>query len=113
MTAGLYDLPTLGAQVLRALARYPDRTAFSWPSGSLSYRGAVELIGRFQAVFTRRVLPPVTRVAFLSANRAESWCAGVAVQCARLANTWLHPLGSLDDQLFHTAGSEAPALCGA
>ena len=103
MTAGLYDLPTLGAQVLRALARYPDRTAFSWPSRSLSYRGATELVGRFQTVFMRLGLPPGSRVAFLSANRAESWCAGVAVQCARLANTWLHPLGSLEDQLFQGA----------
>jgi fatty-acyl-CoA synthase len=36
MAASLYDLPTIGAQTLRALARFPDRTAFSWPSGSLA-----------------------------------------------------------------------------
>ena len=110
MNAGLYDLPTLGAQTLRALARYPDRTAFCGPSGSLSYRGATELIGRFQAVLMRLGLPPGSRVALLSANRAESWCAGVAVQCARLAGTWLHPLGSLQDQLFQIADSEAAVL---
>ena len=27
------------AQALRALARYPGRTAFAWPGGSLSYQG--------------------------------------------------------------------------
>jgi fatty-acyl-CoA synthase len=35
----------------------------------------------------------------LTANRAESWCAGVATQLCRFAITWLHPLGSLQDQL--------------
>src|SRR5262245_56571658 len=53
---------------------------------------------------------PGTRVAFLTANRADSWCAGVAAQLSRLAITWLHPLGSLDDQLFQLADSEARML---
>ena len=52
-------------------------------------------------------LQPGTRVAFLTANRADTWCAGVAAQLSRLAITWLHPLGSLDDQLFQLEDSEA------
>ena len=94
-------------QTLRALARYPARTAFGWPGGSLSYQGTLDLIGRIQSVFMRLGLQPGTRVAFLSANRADSWCAGVAAQLARLAITWLHPLGSLEDQLFQLEDSEA------
>ncbi len=110
MAAGLYDLPTIGAQTLRALQRYPDRTAFSWPSGTLSYRGAVETIGRMQRVFMQLGLKPGSCVAFLTANRADTWCAGVAAQLSQFVITWLHPLGSLDDQLFQIEDSESRVL---
>jgi fatty-acyl-CoA synthase len=63
-----------------------------------------------QAVFTQLGFAPGTRVAFLTANRADTWCAGVAAQLARLATTFLHPLGSLDDQLFQLQDSEAQML---
>ncbi|SDT12220.1 AMP-binding protein [Bradyrhizobium canariense] len=106
----LHAFPTVCEQTLRALARYPSRTAFSWPGGSLTYSGATELIGRIQKVFMQLSLPPGTRVAFLTANRADTWCAGVAAQLSRLAITWLHPLGSLDDQLFQIEDSEAQVL---
>jgi fatty-acyl-CoA synthase len=110
MSDPLYAFPTVCAQALRALARYPSRVAFSWPGGSITYAGASELIGRMQKVFTQLKLPPGARVAFLTANRADSWCAGVAAQLSRLAITWLHPLGSLDDQLFQLEDSEALML---
>lgn len=110
MSDSLHAFPTVCGQTLRALARYPDRTAFSWPGGSLTYRGATELIGRIQKVFIQLGLEPGTRVAFLTANRADTWCAGVAAQLSRLAITWLHPLGSLDDQLFQIEDSEAQVL---
>ena len=110
MSDPLYTFPTVCGQTLRALARYPSRTAFSWPGGSLTYRGATDLIGRMQAVFMKLGLPPGARVAFLTANRADTWCAGVAAQLSRLALTWLHPLGSLDDQLFQLEDSEAEML---
>lgn len=106
----LYTFPTVCEQTLRALARYPSRVAFSWPGGSITYQGATDLIGRIQGVFVRLGLQPGTRVAFLTANRADTWCAGVAAQLSRLAITWLHPLGSLDDQLFQIEDSEAQML---
>src|SRR6266851_10489303 len=110
MSNPLYAFPPVCAQTLRALTRYPSRTAFSWPGGSLSYQGATDLIGRIQGVFSRLGLEAGARVAFLTANRADSWCAGVAAQLSRLAITWLHPLGSLDDQLFQLEDSEAQML---
>ncbi|HLZ01249.1 MAG TPA: AMP-binding protein [Bradyrhizobium sp.] len=110
MSNPLYGFPPACEQTLRALARYPQRTAFAWPGGSLSYQGATDLIGRLQAVFMRLGLKAGTRVAFLTANRAESWCAGVAAQLSQLALTFLHPLGSLDDQLFQLDDSEAEML---
>jgi fatty-acyl-CoA synthase len=110
MSNPLYAFPPVCAQTLRALKRYPSRTAFSWPGGSLSYQGATDLIGRIQGVFSWLGLESGARVAFLTANRADSWCAGVAAQLSRLAITWLHPLGSLDDQLFQLEDSEAQML---
>ena len=110
MSDPLYAFPTVCAQTLRALARYPSRTAFSWPGGSISYAGATELIGRMQKVFMQLNLAPGARVAFLTANRADTWCAGVAAQLSRLAITWLHPLGSLEDQLFQLEDSDAEML---
>src|ERR1700735_375858 len=110
MSDSLFAFPTTSAQALRALARYPSRVAFSWPGGSLTYAGATELIGRIQKVFMQLGLEPGTRVAFLTANRADSWRAGIAAQLSRRAITWLHPLGSLDDQLFQIEDSEAQVL---
>jgi fatty-acyl-CoA synthase len=110
MSDPLYAFPTVCGQTLRALARYPSRVAFSWPGGSITYQGATELIGRIQKVFMQLGLQPGARVAFLTANRADTWCAGVAAQLSRLSITWLHPLGSLDDQLFQIEDSEALML---
>ena len=110
MSNPLYAYPATCEQTLRALARYPARTAFSWPGGSMTYQGATDMIGRIQAVFMQLGFAPGTRVAFLTANRADTWCAGVAAQLSRLAITWLHPLGSLDDQLFQLEDSDAHML---
>src|SRR5689334_9424413 len=51
MSNPLYGGPATCEQTLRALARYPSRTAFSWPGGSLTYSGATDLIGRIQSIF--------------------------------------------------------------
>src|SRR6202163_5055078 len=110
MSDPLYAFPTVCGQTLRALARYPSRVAFSWPGGSITYAGATELIGRMQKVFMQLGLRPGARAAFLTANRADTWCSGVAAQLSRLSITWLHPLGSLDDQLFQIEDSEARML---
>ena len=90
MTDVLNTFPTVGAQTLRALARYPDRIAFSWPGGSITYRGATDLIARLQNVFMNLGAQPGTKVALLTANRAETWCAGVAATGLGLVTTWLH-----------------------
>ena len=41
MTNLLHSPPTVGAQSLRTLGRFPSRTAFSWPGGSITYGGAI------------------------------------------------------------------------
>ena len=46
--AGPHAGSTLGGMTLRALRRFPDRVAFSWPGGELSYAGVAELMGQYQ-----------------------------------------------------------------
>ena len=102
--------PTIGTQTLRALSRYPDRTAFAWDGGAISYAAMFDLIGRIQAVYNAVGLQRGERLALLTSNRAETWAAGVAAQCCGIGITWLHPLGSLDDQLDQINDSGAQAL---
>ena len=97
MRSPLYACPTVGSQTLAALRRYPARTAFAWDGGTLSYRAAHDLIGRLEAVFVAAGLDRGGRVALLTSNRHETWCAGVAAHLCGAAITWLHPLGSLAD----------------
>jgi fatty-acyl-CoA synthase len=106
----LYACPTVGSQTLAALRRYPARTAFAWDGGTLSYRAAHDLIGRLEAVFVAAGLDRGGRVALLTSNRHETWCAGVAAHLCGAAITWLHPLGSLADQLDQIEDAEADAL---
>ena len=46
MTNPLYDAPTGTSLVFRALRRFPERTAFAWDGGSISYAGTLSLIAR-------------------------------------------------------------------
>src|SRR6185295_4540843 len=82
---------------------------FSWPGGFLSYAALLAMMGRFQAVLARGDGAPL-RLALLSANRAEAWCAEVAVQALGGAITWLHPMGALVDQLEQLADAGVDTL---
>jgi fatty-acyl-CoA synthase len=99
MHDAIAQAPTATTMILRALARFPERVAFAWDGGSLTYRGALSLIGRLQAAMTACGLAKGQTAAFLSANSAETWCAGVAAQGLGLVTTWLHPLGAIGDHL--------------
>ena len=110
MHNAITEAPTGTAMVLRALARFPERRAFVWDDGSLTYRAALALIGRLQAAMAAAGLTKGQTVAFLSANNAETWCAGVAAGGLGLVSTWLHPLGALDDQLDVIEDAGASAL---
>ena len=109
MNTFVSQAPTASSLVLRALRRHPDRIAFAWNGGDLTYRGALACIGTMQAVLERPDQPRL-RAAFLSANRADAWCAEAAVQALGGAVTWLHPMGALPDQLEQLADSGADTL---
>jgi fatty-acyl-CoA synthase len=109
MTDDLWSVPTIGALTLRALRRHPDRIAFVGDSGPLSYAATVDLIGRFQHVLAAHGFSAGDRIAVLAGNSAEAWCVGMAAQASRMMVSWLHPLGSLDDQLYQLADLDATA----
>jgi fatty-acyl-CoA synthase len=110
MDAQLYAPATLGTQTLRTLRRYPDRVAFSWDSGTLTGAATADLIGRMQKVLVASGFGRGHRMAVLTANRVETWCAGIAAQLSAMSTTALHPLGSLQDQLDQIEDSEAEIL---
>jgi fatty-acyl-CoA synthase len=110
MTTQLYAPATVGTQTLRALHRYPERTAFAWDGGKLTGAATLDLLGRMQNVFVSSGLGRGQRVAVLTANRAETWCASLAAQLCAMSVTSLHPLGSLDDQLDQIVDSQAEVL---
>ena len=106
----IHNGPTGPTQAIRALARYPERVAFVSDGKELSYRAAYDLIGRMQAVFLANGLGRGDRLAVLTANRAESWCASVAAQASAMSITWLHPMGSLADQVEQIIDGECTVL---
>jgi fatty-acyl-CoA synthase len=101
--------PTVGELALRILRRAPDQVAFTWQGGQLTRGQVLELIGRYQRVFAGAGLGRGSRVALLSANRAEAWCAATAAQASGMSTLWLHRLGSITDQRWqlHDAGIDA------
>jgi len=110
MNAAITEAPTGTTMILRALARFPERRAFVWDGGSLTYRATLDLVGRLQAAMAAAGLAKGQTVALLSANSAETWCAGVAASGLGLVTTWLHPLGALDDHLDVIEDAGASAL---
>ena len=110
MTDTVAQAPTSVTLTLRALARHPDRHAFVWDGGMLTYRATRNRIGRLQAAMAAAGLKKGQTVAFLSANSADAWCAGVAAQGLGMVGTWLHPLGALADHLDVIEDAGATAL---
>lgn len=107
--APLWAETTVGTLVLRALRRYPDRIAFATDTGTLTYAAVTELVGRIQRVLADRGLRRGDRIGLLAGNSPEAWCAGIAVQASGMATSWLHPLGSVEDQLYQLADLDAAA----
>lgn len=110
MSALWQEAPSGTRFVLRALERYPDRIAFRAGEQQVSYRAALDLIGRMQGVFAAAGVGRGDMVAGLAANRFESWCAGVAANGLGAATTALHPLGSAQDHLAQIIDSGTTVL---
>jgi fatty-acyl-CoA synthase len=90
------ESPTDAVLALRALRRFPDRVAFRWDGGELSYRETEQLIAGLQEELRAMGVGPDHNVAILSSNRAEAWCTVIAAQGLGAAISNLHPLGAAE-----------------
>lgn len=106
----LHQPPTFFSLVLRALRRYPDRIAFRQGEVAVRYQDVIGFMGKVQAVLSSQGDRGGTRVALLTENRYETWCAFVAVQGLGAATSWLHPLSSLDSQISQITDVGASVL---
>lgn len=87
MNSSIWAGPTTGTMTMRALRRYPQRIAFAWDGGQLTYQATADLISRMQSVLHSHGVNNSHRVALLGGNRAELWCAMVAAQACGAAVT--------------------------
>ena len=108
--SNLHQGLTFAALMIRAMARWGGRVAFSGYGGSYTYAQCRDLVGRYQAVMQGAGAVRGQRIALLNANRAEAWLAGVAAQGLGLCATPLHPLGAYEDQQFILEDAEIDHL---
>lgn len=106
----VHQPPTFFSLVLRALCRHPGRTAFRQGDLAVSYQDVIDFMGKVQAVLQAHNISRGARIALLTENRYETWCASVAAQGLGVATSWLHPLSSLESQVGQIRDVGATAL---
>lgn len=87
--------------VIQALARWPDRQAIVDVGGlKLTYRELGDRILRFASTLESLELKVGDGLAQLASNRADAFVTMVAALRLGVRYTPLHPMGSLEDQLY-------------
>jgi len=108
--AGLLGGATMGALIVDALERFPDRCAFRTVHRDTSYRDLAGQIGRALALFHSLGLQRGDVVAQLSGNRSEVYALIAAAYIGGYRSTTLHAMGSREDHLFILQDSGARIL---
>ncbi|MDH3992937.1 MAG: AMP-binding protein, partial [Gammaproteobacteria bacterium] len=107
----LYQGSTYFDLILQGLRRWPEREAIVDASGlGLSYRQLEQRIWQIASVLRDAGLEPGDGVAQLAANRVDTFATMAAVLANGMRYTPLHPMGSLEDQLFILQDAEISAL---
>jgi fatty-acyl-CoA synthase len=97
--------------VLQGLGRFPEREAVVDAGGMrLTYAELETRIWRFAAVLRELGLAPGDAIAQLTTNRTDAFVTMVAALASNIRYTPLHPMGSLEDQLYILADAEIDAL---
>jgi fatty-acyl-CoA synthase len=92
---------TYGELVAEALRRHPERTAFIDEDDiEITYSAAYDLFGRLRTALDDAGVQHGRGFGMLAANSPAGWLAQNAGVANGARYTPLHPLGSLDDQLF-------------
>lgn len=106
----LYRGSTLIELILLGLRRTPERLAIVDEYLSLSYRELEQRIMRFASVFNDLGLQKGEGIAQLASNRVDTFVTMSAALLNGLRYTPLHPMGSLEDQLFILQDANISAL---
>jgi fatty-acyl-CoA synthase len=107
----LYQGSTYFDLILQGLRRWPERDAIVDASGlSLSYAELEQCIWRTARALRDSGLQAGDGVAQLAANRVDTFVTMAAVLGNGMRYTPLHPMGSLEDQLFILGDAEISAL---
>jgi fatty-acyl-CoA synthase len=107
----LYQGSTYFDLILQGLRRWPEREAIVDASGlGLSYAQLEQRIWQIARVLRDAGLKPGDGVAQLAANRVDTFATMAAVLGNGMRYTPLHPMGSLEDQLFILEDAEISAL---
>jgi fatty-acyl-CoA synthase len=107
----LYQGSTYFELILQGLRRWPEREAIVDATGlGLSYAQLEQRIWQIARVLRDAGLKPGDGVAQLAANRVDTFATMAAVLANGMRYTPLHPMGSLEDQLFILQDAEISAL---
>lgn len=96
--------------IFLGLQRWPDREAIVDTNARLSYAELEQRILRFADVFNQAGLKKGDGIAQLSSNRIDTFITMAAALACGIRYTPLHPMGSLDDQLFILQDAEVSAV---
>lgn len=103
---------TLGAWLLQALQRHPDRIAVMDESRSVTYRELLALVTRAAYKLEECGLKKGGVVAQLSGNRIEMLAVMAAAYIRGFCSVTLHPMGSVQDHLLTLQDCRARVLIG-
>lgn len=108
--AALHEGGTVGAVLMSAISRYPDRAAIADNRTRWSYRDLGDAVGRLIAVFRSLGLNKGGAISVISSNRVEVWAVVAAAAIMGLRYTPLHPLAAEDDHAFIVEDAEIDLL---
>ena len=106
----LYDMPLLPHLTINGLKRYDDRPFMFLGNEIITYKEVREKTSQFAQALQSRGIEKGSRVALISANRAEVLYQLFANMTVGVVYTPLHPMGSLDDHAYVLEDAEVDTL---
>jgi len=96
----LFDMPLLPHLTINGLKRYDERPFMFLGDDVITYKEVREKTSRFAQALESKGVHKGSRVALISANRAEVLYQLFANMTVGVVYTPLHPMGSLDDHAY-------------
>ncbi len=106
----LFDMPLLPHLIIDGLNRYDDRPFVFLGDDVITYKDVRERTSRFVQALQSKGVQKGSRVALISANRAEVLFQIFANMSIGVVYTPLHPMGSLDDHAYVLEDAEVDTL---